>query len=512
MQPGAKFWPGVALTLTLAQIAASALLPRGFALTVASDLVEALVLIMLLAAFAQNAIASRGRLRSFWILQLACWALWLVDQSWWILYDIVLRKPVPAMFFGDVILFLAGVPMLGGLLLRPNLQQNKQSARLGTIDFLLLMLWWIYCYVVLVMCWKYVSANTALYNRNFDRLYQLQFLILMMVLGLLLRRSAGAWRSFYAFFFAGVLFHGLSVVAEYRAVDANLYYNGSWHDIPFVASLAFFLVVANKGRHLMPAAMTAEDEKYGSWMTGLAVVAVLSMPVVVVAVASDHAVPESVAHFRVLVTAATMFGLTALVFVKQRQLHEELQQSNLRLEEACMTDPLTGIRNRRSFFATIQNDVAQTIRAYRTEGDPFARDLVFYLIDLDNFKEVNDSFGHDSGDQVLVETVRRINSAIRDSDVLVRWGGEEFLIVSRHSNRKQADAVAMRVMQAVSGEPYLVNSTQKIRRTCSIGWAAFPWLEDNVNTMGYEAVLTMADRALGQAKRAGKDQAIGMTP
>ena len=512
MRRSAKFWCGVAIGLTLAQIAATSLLPSGFALTVVSDAVEAVVLLLLLVAFAQNAIHSHGRLRSFWILQSTCWAFWLIDQSWWILYDIVLRKPIPAMFFGDVILFLAGVPMLAGLLLRPNIEQGKQSARLGLIDFLLLMLWWLFCYVVLVMSWKYVSVNTALYNRNFDRLYQLQFLLLVIVLGVLLKRSAGAWKVFFGYFFAGMLFHGLSVIAENHAVDSKVYYNGCWLDIPFVASLAFFLLVAIKGRNLPPAAMTNEDEKYGVWMERLAVVAVLSMPVVVVWVVSEKGIPERVLHFRVLITAATIFGLSALVFVKQWQLHEELRRINRSLEEASMTDPLTGIRNRRFFSAMIENDVAQTIRAYLGRQEPLARDLVFYLIDLDNFKEVNDSYGHDAGDHVLVETVRRISSAIRASDLLVRWGGEEFLILSRHTNRKDADALAQRVLQAVKGEPYSVSSTQTIRRTCSIGWAAFPWLEENVNAMGYQEVLTMADRALGQAKRAGKDQSIGLTP
>ncbi len=512
MQRSAKLWLGVPIALTLLQIAASALLPRGFALTVASDAVEVLVLLTLLVAFAQNAISSHGRLRSFWVLQMACWAFWLIDQSWWILYDIVLRKPIPPMFFGDVILFLAGVPMLAGLLLRPNVHQGKQSSRLGLIDFLLLMLWWVFCYVFLVMCWKYVSANTALYNRNFDRLYQVQFLLLVIVLGVLFKRSAGAWESFFGYFFVGILFHGLSVIAEYHAVDSNAYYNGCWLDIPFVASLAFFLLVANKGRNLAPAAMTNEDEKYGVWMELLAVAAVLSMPVVVIVAVGEKGIPQQVLYFRVLITAATMFGLSALIFVKQWQLHEELRQINRSLEEASMTDPLTGIRNRRFFSAMIQNDVAQTIRAYLGQKDPFARDLVFFLIDLDNFKEVNDSYGHDTGDHVLVETVRRIGSAIRSSDLLVRWGGEEFLIVSRHTNRREADAQAQRVLQAVREELYSVSSTHKIRQTCSIGWAAFPWLEDNVNAIGYEAVLTMADRALGQAKQAGKDQAIGMAP
>jgi diguanylate cyclase (GGDEF)-like protein len=207
-----------------------------------------------------------------------------------------------------------------------------------------------------------------------------------------------------------------------------------------------------------------------------------------------------------------MFIVSALVFVKQRRLHVELRRTNKTLEEASMTDPLTGIRNRRFFSATIESDVAQTLRAFAERPERADRDLVFYLIDMDNFKEINDLYGHDAGDRMLLETARRIASAVRDSDVLVRWGGEEFLIVSRSADRRKADTLALRVMQAVRGEPFAVNSSQRIRRTCSIGWAAFPWSEDDVTAMGYEEVLNRADRALGHAKRAGKDQVVGVNP
>jgi hypothetical protein len=93
---------------------------------------------------------------AFWILQAAAWFLWLADQSLWIAYDIFLHKPVPEVFAGDVLLFVAGVPMLAGLLLRPHLQPSARSARLGVLDFLLLMFWWVYFYVYFVECWHYV--------------------------------------------------------------------------------------------------------------------------------------------------------------------------------------------------------------------------------------------------------------------------------------------------------------------------------------------------------------------
>jgi diguanylate cyclase (GGDEF)-like protein len=507
-----KRWVGVAVGLTLAEIVASALLPRGIELTAISDILCSLLLFALLLAFAGNARFSQGRLRSVWILLAVCWIFWLIDLAGWMLFDVVLRKPLPEMFPGDVILFLAGVPMLACLLLRPHLEPSHDSVRLGLVDFLQLMLWWIYLYVYLVMCWQYVSPNADLYNRNYDWLYLVEVLVQAIVLSLLLKQSAGAWRRFYALLLGAVAFNYLSILAENRAIEAKLYYNGSWYDTPFMASLAFFMIVAVKGRDLTPAPETAGDRKYSSWMASLAGMAVLSLPVIIAISVMDRWAPPEIVRFRVIITAVTMLVITVLAFVKQRRLHEDLKQANKILEQASMTDPLTGIWNRRFFTATVAGDVAQTLRSFAEAHDPLTRDLIFYLIDLDNFKEVNDVYGHDAGDRVLVETARRIGSVIRDSDVLLRWGGEEFLIVSRSTDRREADALATRVMQAIRGDLFAVSTSQQIRRTCSIGWAAFPWIEDNVEAKGYEEVLNLADRALGQAKQAGKDRAIGMTP
>jgi diguanylate cyclase (GGDEF)-like protein len=201
------------------------------------------------------------------------------------------------------------------------------------------------------------------------------------------------------------------------------------------------------------------------------------------------------------------------VFMKQHRLHEQLKQSNEVLQDASMTDPLTGVRNRRFFSATIEGDVAKTLRAYADGNDPTTRDLVFYLVDADDFKEVNDRHGHDAGDRVLVEMSRRISSAIRNSDVLVRWGGEEFLIVSRYTDRREAEILALRVMEAVGEQPYSVRANgETMRRTCSVGWAAFPWVEEDVAAVGHEEVINLADRGLQKAKTEGKNRAIGMTP
>ncbi|MGC1417910.1 MAG: diguanylate cyclase [Candidatus Acidiferrum sp.] len=225
-----------------------------------------------------------------------------------------------------------------------------------------------------------------------------------------------------------------------------------------------------------------------------------------------------------------LFALYGLVNYRTRKLQDErlrleeavaerseaLALANKELEEMSLTDPLTSARNRRFFQATIASDISQAIRAY-TAPDPTRsrrnRDIIFYLIDADHFKEINDRFGHDAGDQMLIDLTARISGAIRYSDVLVRWGGEEFLVVSRFCERKEAATLAARVLSAVSGEAFKIKGASlSLHRTVSIGWAAFPWNVNSPVDVSYEEVLALADRAMYKAKNAGRNLAIGALP
>jgi len=452
-------------------------------------------------------------MRVFWILQAIGWGLWLTDQLLWIVFDLVLQKEMPVMFSADALLFMAGVPMLGGLLLRPHLQPSERSARLGALDFSLLLLWWLYLYVFYVICWQYVSPDLVHYDRNYDLLDAGQALVLASVLGVFWYRASGQWRKFYGYFFGVVLFNSVAFYLLNRELHKGVYFTGSWYDLPYSASFAAFTVVALAGRGLSSTTETSADETYASSIARLAMMAVLSLPVMAGFALLGHDIPASVARFRVLVTLGTMFAMAFLMFFKLYRLNGELKLTNNVLHEASLTDPLTGLRNRRYFSATIEGDVHHALRSYADNRDQRTRDLVFYLIDADNFKEVNDRYGHDVGDRVLVEMSRRISSAIRHSDVLVRWGGEEFLILSRYTDRREARTLSARVLAAVSDTPFaLTNPNETICRTCSIGWAAFPWLSKHPEIVNYETVLNFADRALGEAKRAGKNRAVGLLP
>lgn len=512
MRTSTRVWIGAATMLTLVQVIASLLLPRGLALTAISDTASSLLFLALIAAFARNAIPAQGRLRVFWVMQAVGWSFSLINQIWWMVYDVVLQKPVPMLFAGDVLLFAPGVLMLASFLLRPHMTQSRRSALLGTQDFLLLILWWVFFYVYLVTCWQYISPSESLYNRNYDALYMMEILALVSVLGYLIKQSSDAWRRFYLLYMGAVLFNYLWFALENRAIEKYTYFIGSWYDSPYVASYAFFVVVAIAGRRLQLNRELAENEKYSTWMTVVAILAVLSLPVMVLVAVLEHGLSLQVMHFRVLVTALAMFAMAGLVLLKQQLLHQQLKRANHVLQESSTTDPLTGIRNRRFFSATIQGDVAQSTRAHLEGSALSERDLIFYLIDLDNFKKVNDRYGHDSGDRVLIEAARRISAAIRNSDLLVRWGGEEFLVVSRRTDLRQAAVLAQRVLDAFRSRPFAIGAPDEVHQTCSIGWAAFPWLEEDAEAVSHERVLKFADRALYRAKKAGKNQAIGMNP
>jgi len=500
--------------LLMATLAAGCLwLPRGLAKSAVSDITGALLMLIALLAFGRQGLASTGRLRWFWFLQSAGWGLWLADQMVWIVFDLLLKQPIPSMYPADALLFLAGAPMIAGLLLRPHREPSHTSAQLGLLDFLLLLLWWLYLYVAFVVTWQYPWPNEPTYSRNYDLLSAAQALLMCGTLLLFLRESHGLWKRFYAYFLAAAAFNGVAFYVINHALEHGIYFPGSWYDLPYSGSFVLFTVVAMQGRGLSPAPESAADESYNTWMANLAMIALLSLPIIALTSMLNPSLPQIASHFRTLVTLVTMFLMALLLFIQHRRLNRELQRSNVVLEEASLTDPLTGLRNRRYFSATIEGDVAQALRSHADAHDPHTRDLVFYLIDADNFKDINDRYGHDVGDRVLIEMSRRISSSIRHSDVLVRWGGEEFLIVSRYTDRREAELLAQRVLSAVADAPFAINdSGEKIHRTCSLGWAPFPWFAQDPRAVTYEEVLSLADRGLQQAKQTGRNRAVGIMP
>lgn len=195
----------------------------------------------------------------------------------------------------------------------------------------------------------------------------------------------------------------------------------------------------------------------------------------------------------------------------------ELKMAYKTLEDMSLTDPLTGLRNRRYVLKNIDADVAQTTRAYlnwleagQVNPPPREQDMVFFLVDMDHFKSVNDTYGHAAGDEVLIQLRILLEKAFRASDYLVRWGGEEFLVVARFSTRDSAAIMAERLRAIVAAHAFDIGGGQRIHRTCSIGFAAYPFLESQPRLMSWSQVVDLADLSLYAAKRSNRNAWVGI--
>jgi diguanylate cyclase (GGDEF)-like protein len=182
------------------------------------------------------------------------------------------------------------------------------------------------------------------------------------------------------------------------------------------------------------------------------------------------------------------------------EARQQLLENETRLERLATTDPLTGLLNRRQFF-TMAAQIYEQSRRYN-------RPLSLILIDIDHFKQVNDTFGHTAGDRVLQEVARIGRETVRQSDLVARYGGEEFIILLPETASDQACEVAERLRLGIGGAPLSVLE-QSLPLTISLGVSLVPvnpapgLSPDGV----IEQAVVRADQALYQSKNAGRNRA-----
>ena len=192
------------------------------------------------------------------------------------------------------------------------------------------------------------------------------------------------------------------------------------------------------------------------------------------------------------------------------QRNAELELAYRALEEVSITDALTGLKNRRYLMQHMEADASLALRRYHdwlngANASISGADLVFFVIDLDHFKPVNDTYGHAAGDRALVEVGRRLEQIFRDSDYVVRWGGEEFLAVARGVDRAHAETIAQKVVATIAEREFPLGEGIALRITCSVGIACYPFLPSQPGTVAWTQVVELADHALYLAKSGGRD-------
>jgi signal transduction histidine kinase len=318
---------GVAATILAIYAGASLLLPQGSqSLATFANLVQCLVPLLANAGLLLNAGTPHWRRNIFWMLLAMSCTLWMIGQFGWTYYEVYRHEPMPAIYHGDIIFFLRGIPMMAALALRPHRRRGDAQLNSGYLDFVLLLAWWSFLYIYLVFPWVYAAPSEAQYHFNYNLITNIQNMVIVAGVAALWLRSKGAWRTVYIHLFGGSVLYMLASLGINVGISLHNYSTGSLYDLPLIASFLWFGfagVVAYQNRtELEGSFQTASDEDAagerveGVWASRLAMAAVLSLPVFGIYTLHYAQDPADVRDFRLITTLIAFLPLCFLVFLR----------------------------------------------------------------------------------------------------------------------------------------------------------------------------------------------------
>jgi len=223
---------------------------------------------------------------------------------------------------------------------------------------------------------------------------------------------------------------------------------------------------------------------------------------------------------------AAIFGLYSFrvkdLKMRQKELELLADQRARDLKEAALRDPLTGLWNRRFVSEVFSDDLSglvnqrKFILVHNSKRSAFGPNTFFglYMIDIDHFRSVNDTFGPTVGDDLLDQFSRIIRETVRLEDLVVRWGGEEFLVILKNADKDSIPRVAQKFLQAVASHDFIVSGQETVvlRKTCSIGFSIFPFYMGDPERISFDQTINLIEMALLQAKKSGRNKAIQVFP
>jgi signal transduction histidine kinase len=318
-------WFLLAGEITLGFAVISLTMPRGALLTAISDTVYFLLTLTVGVAMLINAGATSGVNRRFWMLMGTGCILWATDLAGWTYYEVFRHTSMPVESFMDVLLFLHPVPMIAAVGLRPHRAQREQQFRLGKLDFVLLLIWWIFLYAFVVFPSQYITVNLTAYRRNFSALYLVETGVLVLILGIASRGSARVWRMVYLNLMAASALYALGSIALVVALISGKYYSGSLYDVPLFSAVSWMAATALSARSWeLEAVLPASKDKWGARALSLAMLAILSLPALGIWTQVWDNSSNGTRSFRLFTVLAAMSVLGAFVFIRQYLQDREL--------------------------------------------------------------------------------------------------------------------------------------------------------------------------------------------
>jgi len=323
------FFAAAGITLAFAAVCFTARGPSP-ALTAFADLIGLALMLVALWVCSANALARPRKERSFWALTVFAFLLWTINQFAWSIWEIILHRPIPDPFLFDIILFFHTVPMIAAVAWRPDLLAQREKMLLSLLNFLMLCGWWVFLYAFIVFPHQYVVADVGKYNIFYDGLYGVENAVLGGVLVLASVTSSGGWRRLYLHLLAASVVYGLNSQLLDRASANSTYYSGSVYDIALVGTVAWITAAAISSRQWdLKSVELNPDRRWKNLVPQLAMLAILSLPVLGSwTVLFDHS-PAASRTFRIFAVLGAMLLLGSFVFLRQ-YLQDQTLMSLLR--------------------------------------------------------------------------------------------------------------------------------------------------------------------------------------
>jgi signal transduction histidine kinase len=316
---------------------------RGPALTAISDTAGLGLWTLCVGVMLRAAWSNEGRTRWFWLLLAFGAAMVGTNFGAWFYYEVVAGKQTPDPFWGDIPLFLQPVPMMAAAAMRPGSKQREQKFHLTTLNFLVLLLWWVCLYMFLVYPNEFILPNKATFNVYYYALFILEFSVFLAVLGGMALVAQGAWRRIYWELFGASAFYLLSYTWLNSALGAEAYYSGSWYDVPDYAVICWYILIAVRARNVPsePLGESEQRERNHDISGILAVLAVLSVPMIGLCELYLDPNGHQLRPYRVCVAMISVLLLGICVFLRQmlmaremKRLLSESKQNLLNLQQA----------------------------------------------------------------------------------------------------------------------------------------------------------------------------------
>ena len=183
----------------------------------------------------------------------------------------------------------------------------------------------------------------------------------------------------------------------------------------------------------------------------------------------------------------------SLIYTKLQETLKEIKTLNRKLEIAAKTDPLTGLINRKAFLAVADYEKKRFVRSKKA--------FSIIMCDIDHFKSINDSLGHDAGDYVLVQVAELLKKSVREQDTVCRWGGEEFIILLPETELSGGKKLADKLREAIQAQSFFFQ-LQKLKITMSFG---ITFCKEDITVYSY---IKEADELMYQAKKSGRNKVV----